>query len=730
MTEGYAQELSARDVSKSALISLAILLRRKEIRISLNELQQHASHLEEINDVEIKRTLKDLHIKSRWVTFDERNLETMPLPGLLRLRTGEYALVSQVSDGKVLLQGYKDDRAKSIAIADLVEISHPSILLVTNDDEAKSIDQQAFGFKWFFTTLFKYSRVMKETLFASFFIQLFALITPLFFMIVIDKVFAHNNLSTLDVLVFAMVVVAAFDVVLSGVRTYLMSHTTSRVDLELGVRLFRHMMKLPLSYYESRKMGETIARVREMETIRNFLTGSTLTLMIDLLFLFVFLFVMFLFSKTLFLIVLVSLPLFFLVSFFVTPMMKSKLEDKHQKLSENQSFLVETLGGIETIKSSSVEGHHQREYENKLAGIAKCSFNSSNLSNLINQTTSFISKGLTITLLYVGANAVISGDLSVGQLIAFNMLTGRVVQPIQRLAQIWQEFTSMKVSVQRVADILDAPTEPVMLKGKTENAPLQGKIELKDVGFAYKIDGEEVLSNINLNVKEGEVVGVVGSTGSSKTTLIKLIQRLYVPTKGKILIDGINIASVDGTWLRKQIGVVAQDFVLFNKSIRDNIALGNLDITDEEIMQTAQHVGVHEMIMGLPDGYDTMLQERGRGLSTGQRQAIALARALVTDPRILILDEATSALDYESEQKFQKNFKTICKGRTTFVVAHRLSTVSQADRIITLENGEIVENDTPENLLKAGGRFSKLYEIHQSTWSKNMSMSEEETVGA
>ena len=260
-----------------------------------------------------------------------------------------------------------------------------------------------------------------------------------------------------------------------------------------------------------------------------------------------------------------------------------------------------------------------------------------------------------------------------------------------------------------------------MLQGKMDVEKLQGGIQFHNVSFSYSQESEDVLNNINLKVEPGDVIGIVGSTGSGKTTLIKLLQRLYVPTKGKIMIDGLNLSSADGSWLRNQIGVVAQDFVLFNKSIRDNIALGDILIEDSQVIETAKNVGVHDMIMALPNGYDTLLQERGRGLSTGQRQAIALARALVNDPQILILDEATSALDYESERTFQQNFKRICKGRTTFIIAHRLSTVSQADKILTLEDGMIVENDTPDNLLKSQGRFAQLYDIHQSTWGLSRS---------
>lgn len=711
---------SSKDIknnNKSALVSIALLSRHKSMSVSISELKQQFSHIAEIEALDIVRVLADIEIKAKWVKSKAKKLAEMPLPAIARMTTGEYLVVVQAGSDQVMIQQHDGGRSESISLEEFDDATTGELLFITKDDEAHAENQREFGFKWFFKTIFKYSSIMRETLLASFFIQLFALITPLFFMIIIDKVFSHNNLSTLDVLVFAMVVVALFDVLLSGIRTYLMAHTTNRVDLELGSRLFKHMMKLPLSYFESRRTGETIARMREVETIRNFLTGSTLTLLIDILFLFVFLFVMFLFSTKLFLIVLSALPLFFLASYFITPLMKSKLEDKHQKMAENQSFLVETIAGIETVKASSTEMNHQREYEEKLAGLSKCGFNTSNLSNLINQSTSLISKGLTIVLLYVGAKLVMSGQLSVGQLIAFNMLTARVVQPIQRLAQIWQEFTGMKVSIQRVADIMKAPVEPVMLSGKTEMPQLKGAIEIEDVSFSYGAESPEVLSNINLSVKPGEVIGIVGSTGSGKTTLVKLLQRLYVPSKGRILIDGMNLVSVDGTQLRNQIGVVAQDFVLFNKSIRDNISLGDVNIDDATIIEITQKVGIHETIMQLPDGYDTVLQERGRGLSMGQRQAIALARSLVRDPAILILDEATSAMDYEAEQEFQKNFAVMTEGRTAFVIAHRLSTVRHADRIITLEGGKIVENDSPDQLLESGGRFANLYRIHQSNWA-------------
>lgn len=697
---------------KTGLYCLNIIAKEKGVNVSMSELNQQFGHLPEFTQTELARACLDFDMKSKVISVDRDSIDKIVLPAVVQLQ-GQYLILERVENEVAILRALGQQEALRYDLQPLLEASNHEIILIASPEKES---EQKFGFKWFVNAIWQYKSIMRETLIASFFIQIFALVTPLFFMIIIDKVFSHNNLSTLNVLIFAMVVVSLFDVVLNGIRTYLLSHTTNRVDMKLGMQLFKHMMALPMSYFESRRTGDTIARIKEVETIRNFLTGSSLTILIDLFFVIIFIAVMYLFSAKLATIVVIVLPIFFLISFILTPLMKSKLEDKHEKIAENQSFLVETLHGMEMIKTGAIEPQQQKAWEQRLSEYAKCSFNSSTLSNLINQSLGLISKILTVILLFIGAKLVLAGELSVGQLIAFNMLTSRVIAPIQRLAQIWQEFTSARVSIKRVADILDMPTEPVMLTGKTELPALVGNVEFADVSFRYQEEGQEALKNVSFNVSEGEVIGIVGSTGSGKTTLVKLLQRLYVPTSGKVMIDGMNLVSMDGAWLRRQIGVVAQDFVLFNRSIKDNITLGDLSISDEQVVQVCQLVGAHEMITSLKEGYDTMLQERGLGLSTGQRQNLALARALVTDPKILVLDEATSALDYESELAFQQNFKRMTQGRTTFVVAHRLSTLRHADRILTIENGQLVENASPEKLLDSGGRFAELYKMHNLLW--------------
>jgi subfamily B ATP-binding cassette protein HlyB/CyaB len=549
------------------------------------------------------------------------------------------------------------------------------------------------------------------------FVQVFALMSPLVFMIVIDKVLNNNSLSTLDVLVFALIVVSFFEIVLNSLRAYLLSHTANRIDLMLGIKLFKHLMTLPLSYFENRQVGDTIARMRELENVRQFITGSGIMLFLDLFFLIVFLAVMFLFSPFLSLIVLAALPFIFGASFVITPFLRDTLEDKYCSNAKNQSFLVETLAGIETIKAAAAEPRLQEKWETQLSHHVKNGFRSGHLANLIGQTTTIVSKILSVLLLWFGAKEVLAGNLTVGQLIAFNMLSSRVIAPIVRLSQIWKEFQQVKISVARIGDIFTCPGEPGFDPRRVTPPAIEGNVVFDRVSFNYRPDGHEVLSEVSFSVGAGEVIGIVGSTGSGKTTLAKLLQRLYVPVRGRVLIDGVDLSMADASWLRRQIGVVVQDGVLFNSSIRDNITLNVPGMEIEAVIQAAKLAGAHDFIMELQQGYDTPVGERGVQLSTGQRQRLAIARALAANPRMLIFDEATSALDYESELLIQKNMKNICRGRTVFIIAHRLSTIRHADRIITLEKGRVIEDDTPEELQASGGRYATLCTIQEGSYA-------------
>jgi ATP-binding cassette, subfamily B, bacterial HlyB/CyaB len=524
----------------------------------------------------------------------------------------------------------------------------------------------------------------------------------------------HRGFTTLDVICVGMLLISVFEVVLGGLRTHLFSHTTNRIDVELGARLFRHLLALPLAYFEARRVGDSVARVRELENIRNFLTGQALTSVLDLLFTFVFLAVMSYYSGWLTLIVVLSLPCYFLISALITPVLRSRLNEKFNRGAENQAFLVESINGIQTLKAMAVEPQMMRQWDNQLAAYVSAGFRVSRLANLGSQSVAFVNKLVTVLTLWFGARFVIDGTLSVGQLIAFNMLAGRVAAPVIRLAQLWQDFQQTGISVARLGDILNTRTE-VSAASRAQLPAIRGEIEFDQAVFRYRPDGPEVLRGVSLAIRAGEVVGIVGRSGSGKSTLTKLAQRLYVPERGRVLIDGVDLALADPAWLRRQIGVVLQDNMLFNRSIRDNIALTDPGMPMEAVLHAAKLAGAHDFIVELPEGYDTLVGEHGSTLSGGQRQRIAIARALVTNPRILIFDEATSALDYESERVIQQNMQAICKARTVIIIAHRLSAVRHADRIIAMDRGQIVEQGKHGDLVgKSDGYYARLHAL-QST---------------
>ena len=694
----------------TALSALVLLARFHGIAVNPNDL----AHRFDEDGTGLTQTAwllaaKDLGLKAKVVKQKIERLHLSALPALIWRDDGEHFILLKVDDNQFLIQDLISGSPRVLSFDEFAAIYSGEIILLTS--RASVLGQLSkFDFTWFIPAVIKYRRILLEVLLVSVVLQLFALITPLFFQVVMDKVLVHRGFSTLDVIAIALFVVSLFEIILGGLRSYIFAHTTSRIDVELGAKLFRHLLALPIAYFEHRRVGDTVARARELEQIRSFLTGQALTSVLDLCFSFIFLLVMWFYSGWLTLVVIVSLPCYALWSATISPILRARLNDKFARNADNQSFLVESVTTIGTIKAMAVEPQMTRRWDKQLAAYVHSGFRVTRLATIGQQGIQFIQKMVTVMTLWLGARLVIAGDLTIGQLIAFNMLAGQVAAPVIRLAQLWQDFQQVGISVARLGDILNTPTENPT--SRLALPDIQGNIAFEEVSFRYRPDGAEILRQLSLDIKAGEIMGIVGRSGSGKSTLTKLVQRLYVPERGRVLVDGNDLALADPAWLRRQIGVVLQENILMNRTIRENIAIAETGMPLEQVIQAAKLAGAHDFIMELPQGYDTVVGEQGAGLSGGQRQRIAIARALVGNPKILILDEATSALDYESEQAIMKNMHAICRGRTVLIIAHRLSTVRHAHRIIAMDKGQIIEQGTHSELLqKENGYYRYLYQL-------------------
>ncbi len=653
-----------------------------------------------------------LGLKARWVRkLGKKRLGALPAPSLVRLRGGGIQVYGGKTPDKLYRLVDPVTRAfQDLSLDELYQAVEPQALLVARKLGGPGITPSAFSFRWFLPSIWRYRKPLAHVLIASFFVQTFALVTPLFFQVIIDKVLSHKGYDTLFVLVGGLAVIGLFDVILQYLRTYALSHTTNRIDVELGRRLFSHLFHLPMSYFETRAAGQTVARVRELETIRSFLTGQGLFSAIDLFFTIVFIAVLIAYSWKLSLIVILSIPLYLLIAALVRPALREKIKEKFNRGAESQQMLVEAIVGVQTIKASAVEPAMQSQWEEKLAAYVSSSFDAGLLGAGGSSAIQYVQKLANAALLLFGAKAVIDGDLSVGELVAFSMIAGQVAQPVLRLSQIWQDFQQVQISIDRLGDILNASPE-TQYQAALDLPRIRGHIVMRNVTFRYRPGGQDVLKNVSLTIPPGEVVGIVGHSGSGKSTLTKLIQQFYAPGEGQVLIDGIDVNHARPAWLRSQIGVVLQDNLLFNRSIHDNIAIANPAMTRAQVIAAARLSGADEFIAKLPGGYDTMIEERGTNLSGGQRQRIAIARALATNPPILIFDEATSALDYESERVIQQNMREIVKGRTVIVIAHRLQALRPCRFIIGMHDGRIVEAGSHAELLRAGGLYARLWAL-------------------
>lgn len=694
----------------SGLMCLVTASRLLGIPADYQQLKRAFGVTNSIDDtITLLRAAKEIGLKAKLIKTVVGKLSKLSLPAMAVLSNGQYVTIVKADDERILIYNPYKERPLTLTHETFQIAWSGQIILLARRFSIENLEQE-FNLSWFIPVVLRFKRFFGEVFVASFFLQSFGLITPLFSQVIIDKVLVHKGVSTLDILAVGLLFINSFEGILGILRSYLFSHTTNRVDVILGSKLFNHLLALPLKYFEVRRVGDTVARVRELENIRQFLTGSALTVVLDLFFGTVFVIVMFFYSVKLSLITLLALPFFVGLSLLVTPILKRRLNHKFACGSEMQSYLVETVTGIDTVKSLAIEPQLNHKWEGILANYVKASFKTTILGNIASNIAQFVQKISSLAILWVGAHLVMDGTLTVGELIAFQMLAGRVTDPVLRLANTWQDFQQVRLSVERLGDILNCPREPAFNPNRTLLPQIKGQVVLENLSFRYRTDGPIILEGIQLHIRPGTTVGIVGRSGSGKSTLTKLIQRLYIPERGRILIDGIDLAQVEPAWLRRQIGVVLQENFLFNGSIRANIAAVDPGVPMERIVKAAQLAGAHEFILELPDGYDTNVGERGTALSGGQRQRIAIARTLLGNPRILIFDEATSALDYQSERIIQENLEQICRGRTVFIIAHRLSTVRKADRIVVVEKGQIIEEGNHEQLMQSRGAYYKLYQ--------------------
>ena len=657
--------------------------------------------------LELLRILKEFAFKAKWLCYDpqEKPIEELSLPFIARVN-GSFVVLMKRSDKQVLFFSIEQKRPMVLPMEEFRQQWDGYAFFMTPKLKLDKLPKR-FNLQWFLPVFWKFRRFFYEVLAASCLLQIFTLITPLFTQVIIDKVLVHKGLSTLDVLMTGLIIIAIFQMVLGYLRTYIFTVLTNKVDVVLGARLYNHIVSLPLRYFESRRVGETVARVKELETIRSFISGSSLVLIIDTAFCFIFIIAMFWYSPLLCLVAIALIPFMVLLNLIATPIYRKRIQTKFEANAESQSFLVESVTGASTVKALALEQKFSRRWEDLLGHYVKTSFDVNNVANVANSIGGFLQHLSTLLILWVGAHLVMAGKLSVGQLVAFQMLAGQVSGPVLRLVGVWQQFQQTRVSIDRIGDIMNLPKES---EGRGEMSPIRrGEIFFEKVSFRYSPDEPQVAKNINIKLAPGVMVGIVGPSGSGKSTLVKLLQRMYDPEEGRIFVDNIDISKYNPAAYRRQIGTVLQENYLFCGTVRENIAIARPGATMAEIEQAARMSGAHDFIVQMKAGYDTVIGERGDSLSGGQRQKIAISRAMLVNPRILIFDEATSALDALSEKEVLDAIQKVRKNRTVLMIAHRLAAVQKADVILVMNKGMIVEYGNHEQLMKRNGMYAAMY---------------------
>lgn len=668
-----------------------------------NELEklinQTISYHEKIKLIKKKHGIscKNKHQKSN-------DISKLSCPVILYDKQGEAFLLANKNDQQVLVQKFGNSPPEIWDIAQLQQNWCGDWLHV-------SLKQGQFDITWFQVEFMKYKSIILWVLFFSFILQILALVSPIVMQVIMDKVLIHNSLVTLDVLIFGLIIAAFIEVILKGLREYIYHHTVNRIDMTLGLRLVNHLLHLPIPFFKNRQIGAIVTRVKELETIREFLTSSFFTLCVDVLFLFVFIYVMNLISTTLTLIFLCSIPLYLLLAWWLTPKIESAAQQQFTNIAINTSFLTESINGVETAKSLSVEPNFVRRWDSQTSDMSQTNFVSGQISSRSEHLVMVIEKVTSAVVLWVGASEVLALQMTIGQFIAFHMMVSHANQPLVKLVKLWGDYIRTNVAIEKLSQIINLPIE----QNKAENIQsIKGDLTLKDISFRYQPNMPYILQNFNLNIKAGETIGIVGTSGSGKSTLARLLLRLYTPESGTIYIDNTPLSAINLHSLRQQIGIVLQENFLFSQSVFHNIAQTVPNASMDEVVHAAKMAGAHDFILKLPMGYDTVLSEGGTSLSGGQRQRIAIARTLLANPKVIIFDEATSALDDESQAIIQENMHVIAKGRTVITIAHRLSTIRHHQRIIVMQDGKIIEQGNHQQLIEQGSFYNHLWTLQQS----------------
>ena len=618
-----------------------------------------------------------------------------------------FALVTRSDQAGITLASPKDGIFE--LTPDEIEEKFPEGLELLFFDRTNTTPEMKFGPIWFWPALKRYRNILIQVLIASFVIQLFTLANPLLIQVIIDKVINQRSLDTLQVLGIALLAVTILEGILGSLKTFLFAETTNRIDQRLGAEVIDHLLRLPLGYFDKRPVGELSSRVSELEKIRNFLTGQALTTLIDAAFSIIYILVMMIYSSILTLIALIVLPIQIGLTLLGAPIFRRQYRQSAEANAKTQSHLVEILGGIQTVKSQNIEMVSRWKWQDLYGQFISKTFSQTISITALSQASNVLQKISQLLVLWIGTTMVLDGKLTLGQLIAFRIISGYVTQPLLRLSSIWQNIQELKVSFERLADVIDTPQESSAIdKSNIPLPPIQGNVKIENLTFSFRKNSNPILKGVNLNISPGTFVGIVGQSGSGKSTLMKLISRLYSPEKGNIFIDGYDINKVELYSLRRQVGIVPQDPLLFSGTVSKNISLIQPEATNDEIIRAAKIAEAHDFIMKLDNGYSTDVGERGTSLSGGQKQRIAIARTILANPKLLVMDEATSALDYETERNVCNNLNQSLENCTVFFITHRLSTVRQADSIVVMHQGSVVEQGTHDELINKKGRYYAL----------------------